>query len=349
MKRFPRLPKAHRGDRVAVLSPSAGPAGVFPWVHELGVERLRRVVGVEPVEYPTTRQVGASHADRARDLMDTVADPTIAAVIATVGGDDEIGLIKHLDPEVFRDHPKPFFGYSDNTNLHNFLWRLGVRSYYGCSTMVQLAMPTPDPLTFDSLKRALFESGDYEIPTAEQFTEVEWDWSDRANPTRPHQMEPNDGPDWDVSDETPDEVAGVLWGGCCEVLHGMLAAGHPMPGDDDLAGGVLYLETSEVILDPFMVGYLLAGFGERGWLDRFSAILVGRAKAWAFDKPRESGERTAYPVAQREAVRSAVRSYNPTIPIVQNLDFGHTDPQVIIPNGGLATVLTGSRRVIVEY
>jgi len=37
-------------------------------------------------------------------------------------------VLAHLDPDVLGASPKPFFGYSDNTNLHLFLWNLGLVS-----------------------------------------------------------------------------------------------------------------------------------------------------------------------------------------------------------------------------
>jgi muramoyltetrapeptide carboxypeptidase LdcA involved in peptidoglycan recycling len=45
-------PKPRPGDRVAVVSPSAGLPGLFPHVYELGLRRLREEFGLEPVEYP---------------------------------------------------------------------------------------------------------------------------------------------------------------------------------------------------------------------------------------------------------------------------------------------------------
>ena len=79
------------------------------------------------MEYPTTRVMGADPRDRARDLTAAFADPTITAVLATVGGDDLITVTPHLDDAVLRANPKPYFGYSDNTNVLNHLYRLGHR------------------------------------------------------------------------------------------------------------------------------------------------------------------------------------------------------------------------------
>jgi muramoyltetrapeptide carboxypeptidase LdcA involved in peptidoglycan recycling len=348
VKSFVSLAKPAPGDRVAVVSPSAALPGLFPHVHELGLARLRGVFGLEPVEYPTTRQFGASYEARARDLTAAFADPGVKAVLCSIGGEDQIGLIRHLDPAVFAANPKPFFGYSDNTHLHNLLWRLGVPSFYGASTMVQLGMPSGmHDLTVASLRTALFASGDYEVRAAAQFTDVELDWADPSNLERDRPMEPNQGWFWDAPDGIGAE--GVLWGGCAEVLMGILMAGQHIPADSDLDGVVLYLETSEVLPDPFLVGYLLTAMGERGWLDRFAAVLVGRPKAWAFDKPNEPETRAAYRKAQREAIINAVRRHHPALPVVQNLDFGHTDPQIVVPSGGWATVDPGAGSIRFTY
>ncbi len=114
--------KAVPGDRVAVLSPSFAAPGASPAVHEQGLERLHALTGLVPVEYPTTRRLGASARERADDLNAAFADPGIRAVLATIGGEDQITVVPHLDPAPVRADPKPFLGYSDNTNLLNWLW-----------------------------------------------------------------------------------------------------------------------------------------------------------------------------------------------------------------------------------
>ena len=66
-------------------------------------------------------------------------------LLATIGGDDQIALLRHLDPDVARADPKPFVGYSDNTNLLNWLWFHGIEGVHGGSTQVHLGPgPAPD-------------------------------------------------------------------------------------------------------------------------------------------------------------------------------------------------------------
>ena len=67
-------PKPQPGDRVAVVSPSRGLPEIFPEVYETGLTRLRDVLKLEPVEYPTTRTMGADPRERARDLQAAFAD-----------------------------------------------------------------------------------------------------------------------------------------------------------------------------------------------------------------------------------------------------------------------------------
>src|SRR5215472_7209968 len=118
-------PKPRPGDRVAIVSPSSGLPGVFPRPFELGLSRLRADFGLVPVEYPTTRVMNSAPGDRAADIHAAFADPDITAVITSIGGDDEIRVLPHLDADLLRANPKPFFGYSDNTCLLAHLWHLG--------------------------------------------------------------------------------------------------------------------------------------------------------------------------------------------------------------------------------
>ena len=80
-------------------------------------------------------------AARAADVNAAFADPEITAILTSIGGDDQIKILKHLDADLIAANPKPFFGLSDNTNLHNYLWNLGIVSYYGGAVMTELGRP----------------------------------------------------------------------------------------------------------------------------------------------------------------------------------------------------------------
>ncbi len=100
MREFKKLSKLSKGDQVAVISPSAGLPAIFPLVQDLGLERLRDVFGLTPIEYPTTRIMGALLEDRARDVMAAFADSSNKAVFTSVGGEDHIYGVSLYGPAV---------------------------------------------------------------------------------------------------------------------------------------------------------------------------------------------------------------------------------------------------------
>jgi muramoyltetrapeptide carboxypeptidase LdcA involved in peptidoglycan recycling len=50
-----------------------------------------------------------------------------------------------------------------------------------------------------------------------------------------------------------------------------------------------------------------------------------------------------------EAVIKTVRSYNDKIPVVQNMNFGHTDPQIPMPYGGKCKIVGSAKKISVEF
>jgi muramoyltetrapeptide carboxypeptidase LdcA involved in peptidoglycan recycling len=342
---FTYPPKPRPGDRVAVVSPSSGLPAVFPDVYELGLRRLREVFALEPVEYPTTRVMDADPRDRARDLHAAFADPSVTAVLASIGGDDQITVVPHLDATLIREHPKPFFGYSDNTNLLHFLYGCGVVGYHGGSVMAHLGRGgAPHPATFDSLRAALFTSDWYELRAADEYGD-EGDWNDPDELTTEPVMQP--GGDWSWRGPRA-VVEAPVWGGNLEIVSWLLQAGRVGP-NDAYAGCVLLLETSEEMPPATEVYRILRNMGERGLLAGFPAALVGRPKAWNHDQRSTSGQKREYAVAQRAAVERAFGEYAPDTVLVFDLDVGHTDPQLIVPYGGLARVDAPARRISVRY
>ncbi len=339
-------PKPQPGDRVAVVSPSAGSPGRYPDVFELGLRRLRQTYGVEPVEYPTTRVMGASAQDRARDVNDAFADPTITAVLASIGGDDQITVLRHLDGELIRANPKPFFGYSDNTNLLNWLFNLGVVGYHGGSVMVHLGRRGRlHPAHEDSLRFALFGSGWGDLTPATEWTDEYGDWSDVASLAVEAAMSTSDGWAWQNATGV---VEGRSWGGNIEIASWLLQAGLVQPSDV-FAGGVLFLETSEEMPPPIEVYRILRNMGERGLLEQFPAVLVGRPQASTPERPQSPEQKAEYTSAVYGAFERALAEYNPSALLVTGLDIGHTDPQLIVPYGGTIRIDGPSHRISAHY
>jgi muramoyltetrapeptide carboxypeptidase LdcA involved in peptidoglycan recycling len=340
-------PKPKPGDTVAIVSPSSGLPGILPLPYELGVRRLREDFGLAVVEYPTTRQMGSTPMARAADVHAAFADPDVTAVIASIGGDDQIKVLPYLDRDLLRANPKPFFGYSDNTNLLVFLCNAGIVGYHGGSVMAELGRPgAMHPLTEASLRAALFTSGQFELTAPEQTRTEDKPWQDPVTFETEPASEPADGWTWHNASRV---VEGRSWGGNLEILSWLLMTDREILPINEYAGRVLFLETSEEMPRAEDVYWILRNMGERGLLRQFPALLMGRAKAWSFQVRSDAEQRAEYRRDQRQAVLRALSEYAPDMLAVFDVDLGHTDPQLVIPYGGTVTVDGPARRITVTY
>jgi muramoyltetrapeptide carboxypeptidase LdcA involved in peptidoglycan recycling len=129
----------------------------------------------------------------------------------------------------------------------------------------------------------------------------------------------------------------------------MLRHGVQIPSLEQFEDIVLMMETSEEIPSADYVSRVFRAFGERGVLERIKGIVVGRVKAREFDKLRNPDERAIYRKEQQETIVKTVRAYNKEIPILQNMDFGHTEPQIPMPYGNQIRIDSENRKIYATF
>jgi len=334
------------GDRVAVLSPAFAAPAVAPALHDQALRRLTELTGLIPVEYPTTRLFGASPEARAADVNAAFADPSIRAILATIGGEDQILVVPHLDAELARADPKPFVGHSDNTNILNWLWRLGIPGFYGGSTAVHLGPgPAVDDIHLRSLRAALLDGGALELTEPGESEDVGRRWEDPRALTEYGDRVPTAPWTWAGPETRAD---GRTWGGCLEVIDG-LAMADRLPAASELEGAILILETSEERPPAGWVARWLRGLGERGILAAAAGVIVARPPVSDFEFHPSAGEAQALRDAQRDVVFDTVSRYNPNAVVCVGVPFGHTRPQWIVPHGGRMTLDGAAQKVLARY
>ncbi len=338
--------KLKRGDTVAVVSPSFAAPGFAPGVHLQAVRRIREELGLEVVEFPTTRELGASAEDRARDVSAAFGDASIKAIFASIGGNDQITVTPHLDEEMIVANPKPFFGYSDNTNLLNWLWLRGVPAFHGGSTQVHLgAGPGIDEVHMSSLRAALFTGGTLEVYEPGESEDFSPDW---LSPEALHEYgerEPTKPWHWAGPART---VQGRTWGGCLEVID-QLALADRLPPNVELRGSILLVETSEERPTADQVNRWLRGLGERGLLASVSGVLVARPPVSSHGQVPAAAERERLRAEQRDVVLANMEAYNPEAVVCIGVPFGHTRPQWILPYGGMLELDGVTRKITADY
>lgn len=322
--------KLQPGDKVATVSPSWGGAGDpdICWRYEQGVERLERVFGLQVVPMPNSLKGPDylyKHPEaRAEDLMTAFRSPDIKAIFANIGGEDSIRLLPFIDFDVIRNNPKIFMGYSDTTIPHLFCLKAGISSFYGPSILVDFAENIEmHPYTVDKIKRTLFSNamiGD--IEPAKEWTSDHVLWIEE-NKYRKRVMRPNSG--YEVL-QGSGIVQGRLIGGCIEVLE--FAKGTDIwPEDQYWNESILFFETSEEKTEPTYIRYWLRNYAAQGILHKVKGMIFGKP----YDEKYIGEYKTEILTVMRENGLT-------NIPILYNMNFGHTEPKCILPYGALAEI-----------
>lgn len=339
-------PKLVAGDQVAVLSPGFAAPAVGPAVHEQAMRRLAEATGLVPVEYPTTQTLNASPEARAADVNAAFANPDVRAILTTIGGDNQIAVTPHLNAELAKADPKPFLGYSDNTNILNWLWCQGVKGFHGGSTQVQIGPgPHIDDIHLQSLRAALMTGGSLDIIDPGESEDFRKLWQHPATLAAFGCREHTEPWAWSGPLRT---VSGHTWGGCVEVLDQLALAGR-LPPANELAGAILLLETSEERPPARWVQRWVRAMGEGGLLGAVAGVLIARPPTSDHGAVPAPGERARLRQEQRTAVLAEIGKYNPDAVVCIGVPFGHTRPQWILPYGGLVHLDGAARTITAHY
>jgi len=318
-----------KGDTLAAVTLSWGGPAAFPHRYQAGKRQLEEAFGVQVVEMPHTlcsaEFLAVDPRARADDLMQAFVDPGIDGIVSTIGGEDSIRLIPYIDLDVIRNNPKVFLGFSDTTVSHFLCLRAGLRSFYGPSIMAGFGENGGlFPFMADAVRQVLFSTDPIGAlrPNTDGWTSELLDWADPSLQTQKRALQPATG--WRFL-----QGAGVhyghLIGGCVEVLDWL--RGTPVWPDITVwRDAVLFLETSEEAPSPQAVRRILRTLQAVGTLKEISAILIGRPGGEI-----DPAQFVEYDKMVLDVIRNEVG--RPELPIVTNMDFGHTDPMFVFPYG----------------
>lgn len=326
---FIKPEKLKQGDCIAILSPSWGGPSIFQDIYENGLKVLKEKFKLRIKEYPSAR-MDADHLYnnpelRAKDINDAFADKEIKAIIATIGGDDSIRILEYLDKEIILSNPKIFMGYSDTNTLTLFLNQLGLVTLNGPAVMAGFSQLENFPEAEKHLKQFLFENPENLIyPEYSQWSMDFPDWNKKENIGKVGEKIKNQGI---KVIQGSGKISGKLFGGCIEVLE-FLNGTKFWPKKEFWKDKILFIETSEEKPSPDYVKYVLRNYGIQGIFNEINGILVGRARDYNEDENFKLKENILN-VVSKEFKRS-------DLPIFTDVDFGHTEPQIILPLGILA-------------
>lgn len=333
MKPLIKPSKLRSGDKVATVSLSWGGPGTYPWKYEAGVRQLKDLLGVTVVPMPHALRdadwIAKNPEARAEDLMKAFSDPSIKAIISTIGGEDSIRIVPFIDLEIIRKNPKIFMGFSDTTITHFCCFKAGLSSFYGPSIMAGFAENGGlFPYVAKSVQKTLCETAPIGVweGNKDGWVSKQLPWQDPQNQSQKRPLFSSTAPRF-LQGATP--VRGRLIGGCAEVLEFMKGTSL-WPSPEEWEGAVLFIETSEEGASSTMLRRWLRNYAAQGIIQKLSGILSGKPGGIEPEAMEE------YDTALLDIVRNECGRKD--IPIVSNLDFGHTDPVFVLPYGCLAEI-----------
>ena len=310
--------KLKRGDEVRVIAPARSLAIIEGEIRKIANKRLEDLglklsfgKHVEEID----EFVSTTVESRLEDLHEAFEDKNVKAILTAIGGFNSNQLLGHLDWDLIRNNKKIFCGFSDVTALNNaFFARTGLVSYSGphYSTFGQELY---FDYTLDYFKKVLFADEPFEIAPSDQWSDDAW-YKDQKN----RNLVRNDG--WFVINEGRAE--GVIVGGNLCTLN-LLQVTKYFPS---LEGAVLFVEDDEESQahhfdrDLQSLMHLPAFDGVRG-------LVIGR-----FQKASDINN-----AKLRKIIETKRELKN--IPVIANVDFGHTDPKITLPIGGIVEVNAG--------
>ncbi|PIF05450.1 MAG: LD-carboxypeptidase [Draconibacterium sp.] len=318
--------KLNQGDKIATISLSWGGAGEIPYRYQVGKEQLQKVFGLEVVEtthaLKPAQWIYENPRARAEDLMEALEDPTIKAIISNIGGDDSIRMLPYLDMEVITNNPKIFLGFSDSTVTHFCFYKAGVTSFYGTSVMVGFAENNGmHAYQIEDIKQTLFSNKIRGVikSNTQGWTSERLEWGEPQNQNIARKLEKPEG--WKFLQGT-EKVTGELLGGCLEVLE-VLKDTPLWVQPQGWKGKILFLEPSESMMPPHYFKSILRNYAASGILKNIKGLILGRPYHNQYAKEYETILQQV--IAEEEGLTH--------LPIITNMDFGHTCPTFTLPYG----------------
>lgn len=316
------------GDNIATVSPSWGCAGDadFIWRYTLGKDRLQNEFNLNVIAAPNSMRgedfLSRNPAARADDIMWAFENKNVQAIIANIGGNDSYKIIPFIDKKIIANNPKIFIGYSDVMNIHLLCHKFNLSSFYGPNLLTVIANPSGfHPYSKLWFGKILFSSDTIGVVNASD----EWscDEVDFTNSAFRMNYHANEG--YKLL-QGHGKVQGRLIGGHTRIMDTVgteieLTA-------EDFMNKILFLEDIVECISSNEITKFFEWLGSIGALNVLKAIILGKINTYDDTKIYEN--------EAISVINDRYGLYN--LPIISNMNFGHTSHMCILPYGALAEI-----------
>ncbi len=310
-----------KGDKVMVIAPARGIKIIGQDARAIAKERLESL-GLEVVFAPNTTDDNwdymgsASIEKRVEDIHTAFADKSVKAIMTIIGGANSNQLLKYLDYELIKNNPKIFCGFSDITALENaILSQTGMVVYYG-PHFSSLGMKYGCDYTFEHFAKMLVTDGKDKITPSEIWSDDLWFLNQEKR-----EFEANEGY-WNIRNG---EASGTIIGGNLCTFNLLLGTEFRPAFPKDT---ILFIEDTEASPLADFERNLQALLHQPDFAN-VKALVIGRFQKGS----KVTREGLEYILNAKAELKE--------LPILANVDFGHTAPLLTIPLGGTAFLKDG--------
>lgn len=317
--------KLQHGDEVRIIAPSRSLAIISEGVREIANKRfvemgLKLSFGMHVEEKDDF--ASSNIQSRIEDFHNAFQDKNVKAILTVIGGFNSNQLLRYLDWDLIKGNSKIFCGYSDITALNNAIFaKTGLISYSGphYSTFGQELY---FDYTLEYFKKCLLSDVPFEIDPSEKWNDDLW-YKDQKE----RNLIENDG--FLIINEG--EASGTIIGANLCTLN-LLQGTEYFPS---LANSVLFIEDDEESL-PHTFDRDLQSLIHLPDFKGVKGIVIGR-----FQKASKIINEILIKI-----IKSKKELGN--LPIIANIDFGHTDPKITFPIGGEANLIANREKIKLE-
>ena len=319
-KIFPE--KLKRGDEARVVAPAKSLSFISKKTQDIA-NKIFQDIGLNLSFGKYTEEVdefdSSSIEHRVEDLHNAFRDSNVKLIITVIGGFNSNQLLRFLDWDLIKNNPKIFCGFSDITALNNAIYaKTGLVTYSG-PHYSKFEDKSLFGYTLDYFQKCLFSNKSFDISPSDNWSDDKW-WLNKKE-----DLIPNHG--WLVINKG--ETQGTILGSNLCTLN-LLQGTEYFP---DLNDSVLFLEDDDVSLFNEFDRNLQSLIH----LPRFSGvkgIILGR-----FQKASQmTNEKLVRIIKTKKELNS--------IPVLANVDFGHTEPKITFPIGGDVALNAGEKSEI---
>lgn len=317
--------KLQAGDEIRVIAPSCSLGIILPVNREIANDRLSELgfnvtFGKNVEEIDEFRS--SSIKSRVADLHKAFLDTKVKAVFAVIGGFNCNQLLKYIDWNIIKNNPKIFIGYSDTTALENAIFaKTGLVTYSGPAWST-FGQKLHFDYTLNHFKKCLMSDEVFAIKPSK-------DWSDDAwyKDQNKRELIKNDG--WLVINKG--QASGTLLGANLCTLN-LLQGTEYFP---DLKNSVLFLEDDEESKTGNFDRDLQSLIHQTSFKG-VKGIVIGRFQ----NASKMDNEKLIKIIKNKAELKN--------MPVIANVDFGHTSPIITFPIGGEVNIDTKKKSIVIN-